>query len=131
MYNTTYRIVDIPRPLPIPVVNDWLEQEIAQWVHYDGAATKKRHTTMLIGSVFFSRLRFSFLYLERKQNKKHTFYLLAMTRNVTVMNNPLILWKGHKWKLPILSQLARKRLCITASSVAYYQNVYLVQLETL
>ncbi|XP_041372152.1 E3 SUMO-protein ligase ZBED1-like [Gigantopelta aegis] len=36
---------------------------------------------------------------------------------IPVSEDPLVWWKGHQWQFPLLSQLAKKWLCIPATSV--------------
>lgn len=37
--------------------------------------------------------------------------------SLSLSGNPLTWWKEHEWQLPLLSRMARKYLCIPATSV--------------
>ncbi|XP_041350830.1 uncharacterized protein LOC121369822 [Gigantopelta aegis] len=58
--------------------------------------------------------------LPQKSNLEQAIFEIDVFKGqalIPVSEDSLIWWKGHQWQFPLLSQLARKRLCIPATSV--------------
>ncbi|XP_041354575.1 E3 ubiquitin-protein ligase rnf213-alpha-like [Gigantopelta aegis] len=58
--------------------------------------------------------------LPQKSNMEQAIFEIDVFKGealIPMSEDPLVWWKGHQWQSPIISQSARKRLCIPATSV--------------